>query len=294
MPNWFKLATGWLLTVLVALAFSWGAIAQVRNRVDMPGTVIPTQVVVNGLEISQETPAPATTTATVQAIGVEPELETFSDTTTTGDVVADEPDDGATTQTTGAESSGTTSASTSDTSGTTTTTRSEPSGSAASAVPESSGTTSTTSADGNSAPTTTETSVTTTTQATTTTETPVTTTTEATTTTETPPPADPPPDDEDPPPADEPETQTATYNLTLGVVTISYSSDVVNLVGAAPKKIGYSAEIEKSGPTEVKVKFESDDHVSEFTAKLEDGKLDIEIDESPKDDDGDGDGDSGD
>jgi len=42
MSNSLKLAIGWVLTVFVALAFSWGAIGQVRNRVDQPSTVIPT------------------------------------------------------------------------------------------------------------------------------------------------------------------------------------------------------------------------------------------------------------
>ncbi|MEN8237887.1 MAG: hypothetical protein ABFR53_01670 [Actinomycetota bacterium] len=69
------------------------------------------------------------------------------------------------------------------------------------------------------------------------------------------------------------------------MVTISHSPGVVNLVGASPKA-GFEAEVNKAGPSEVRVTFESDDHVSEFRAEWEDGELDIE----KKEIEGDGDG----
>jgi len=70
-------------------------------------------------------------------------------------------------------------------------------------------------------------------------------------------------------------------------VTISHSPGVVNLVGASPNS-GFSAQLNNAGPTEVRVTFESDDHVSEFRAEWEDGVLDIKQEE--KDGDGDDDG----
>jgi hypothetical protein len=54
-------------------------------------------------------------------------------------------------------------------------------------------------------------------------------------------------------------------------------------VNAVPKA-GFSVEVEKSGPKEVEVKFESADHQSEFRARWKDG-LDIDIDEESEEDD---------
>jgi len=69
-------------------------------------------------------------------------------------------------------------------------------------------------------------------------------------------------------------------------VTISYSPGVVKLVGASPNIAGgFSAEVKDSGPDEVEVVFESDDHESEFSAKWEDGKLEISKDENSGGDD---------
>ena len=79
-------------------------------------------------------------------------------------------------------------------------------------------------------------------------------------------------------------TQTSTYDLTGGVVTISHSPGVVNLVGASPKA-GFDAEVKNAGPSEVRVTFESDDHVSEFRAEWEDGNLDIKTEEDDSDGD---------
>ncbi len=55
-------------------------------------------------------------------------------------------------------------------------------------------------------------------------------------------------------------------------------------VNAVPKA-GFSVEVEKSGPKEVEVKFESADHQSEFRARWKDGELDIDIDEESEEDD---------
>jgi len=76
-------------------------------------------------------------------------------------------------------------------------------------------------------------------------------------------------------------TQTSIYVLTGGTVTIRYSPGVVILVGASPKSQGgpWSTEVEKSGPDEVRVTFESDDHVSEFRAEWDGGELKVEKEE---------------
>ena len=58
----------------------------------------------------------------------------------------------------------------------------------------------------------------------------------------------------------------------------------MNYFSASPKG-GFSTDVEKRGPDEVRVTFESDTHESEFTAKWEGGELRIEKEENPKDDD---------
>ena len=74
-----------------------------------------------------------------------------------------------------------------------------------------------------------------------------------------------------------------TYTLIGGQVWISADEPDVAFVNAVPKA-GFSVEVEKSGPTEVEVKFESADHQSEFRARWNDGELDIDIDEESEDD----------
>ena len=44
-------------------------------------------------------------------------------------------------------------------------------------------------------------------------------------------------------------------------------------------------EIEDSGPSEVELDFESDDHRSKFKAEWSSGELDVDISEEPEDDD---------
>jgi len=91
-----------------------------------------------------------------------------------------------------------------------------------------------------------------------------------------------------PPPSTTTTTTTApgpvrsTHQLIGGQVTISSLEPTVDYVSAVPAG-GFSAEIEETGPNEVKVKFESDAHESSFKAKWEDGELDIDIDEEPND-----------
>lgn len=41
MPSWIKLAAGWALAAFTAVALSWGAVAQVRDRVVEPAITIP-------------------------------------------------------------------------------------------------------------------------------------------------------------------------------------------------------------------------------------------------------------
>jgi hypothetical protein len=80
-----------------------------------------------------------------------------------------------------------------------------------------------------------------------------------------------------------PPAQTSSYSLVGGVVTISYSPGVVNFVSAIPQP-GYSTEQRETGPTEVRIRFESDDHTSDFRARWQDGELEITENETGDDD----------
>ncbi len=72
---------------------------------------------------------------------------------------------------------------------------------------------------------------------------------------------------------------TKTYTLVGGRVTISASDPSVTFISAIPNA-GFSVDLESSGPNEVKVEFDSEDHESEFTAKWHEGELLVDIDES--------------
>lgn len=61
-----------------------------------------------------------------------------------------------------------------------------------------------------------------------------------------------------------------------GTVTVSYGGGQVHLQGASPA-FGYSMEIEKTGPDEVRVDFESDDSEISVRVEWENGSLDIEV-----------------
>jgi hypothetical protein len=208
MTGSIKLVGGWLLAAVVAVAFSWGAVAQVRNRVIQPSIEIPpTQVAATG-------PTTTTSTADPTVIRVEPE------------VVAAEPED-------------------SDTPGMTTT---QPQSTTTSMTPTTAATTAT------AAPTTTTTTTTTTTAP------PQTTTT----TTAAP-------------------IQTSSYQLTGGVVTISYSPGVVSFVSAIPQP-GFGTDARETGPERVRIRFESDTHTSDFRAEWEGSELKITQNETGGDD----------
>lgn len=60
-------------------------------------------------------------------------------------------------------------------------------------------------------------------------------------------------------------------------MTVSYSNGDVFFEGASPA-IGYSAEIEDTGPDKVRVDFEGEDDEVSVRVEWKDGKLDIEID----------------
>jgi len=215
MPNWTKLAAGWAFAALIAIAFSWGAVSQVRNRVIQPTIEIPTTAVI-AASISEPDAGPAISTTAPRVIRLEPEVV----------------EDGTTTSTTAANGAGTPG---NNTTTSTTTTTSPPPGATSTTGP----------------PTT----------STTTTLPPAATTTTTTTTTI---------------PL---QTETATYDLVGGVVTISFSPGVVNWVSSFPHG-GYSTEVKHAGPNEVRVRFESDDHTSDFRAEWEGGELKITLDET--------------
>ena len=56
-----------------------------------------------------------------------------------------------------------------------------------------------------------------------------------------------------------------TYTLIGGTVTLSFGNGEVRVASVAPNA-GFDADIEKGGPVEVEVDFESNDHKSELSA----------------------------
>lgn len=77
-----------------------------------------------------------------------------------------------------------------------------------------------------------------------------------------------------------------TYDLIGGTVTLTVGNGEVNLVSAVPRP-GFDTDYEHTGPKEVEIKFESNDHKSKLEAQWENGELKVEIEEEPH-----GDGDS--
>lgn len=67
-----------------------------------------------------------------------------------------------------------------------------------------------------------------------------------------------------------------TINSSGGTVTVSYGNGQVHLQGASPA-FGYSMEIEKTGPDEVRVDFESEDSDVSVRVEWEGDSLDIEV-----------------
>lgn len=67
-----------------------------------------------------------------------------------------------------------------------------------------------------------------------------------------------------------------TISSAGGTVTVSYGDGQVHLQGASPA-FGYSMEVEKTGPDEVRVDFESEGSEISVRVEWENGSLDIEI-----------------
>ena len=61
---------------------------------------------------------------------------------------------------------------------------------------------------------------------------------------------------------------------------LSYGGGEVHLVSATPRP-GFVADYEHTGPREVEIKFESNDHKSKLEASYENGELDVDIEEEP-------------
>ncbi len=80
-----------------------------------------------------------------------------------------------------------------------------------------------------------------------------------------------------------PSLETATYELTGGWVRIQYGDGEVRLVDAAPYS-GYSMTAEKTGPIEIEIEFEGPGYEGKFTADMEYGSLDVDIDEGGDED----------
>ena len=78
--------------------------------------------------------------------------------------------------------------------------------------------------------------------------------------------------------------ETATYELTGGWVRIRYGGGEVHLVDAAPYA-GYTMKPEKTGPLKVEIEFEGPGYEGQFKADMEDGPLDVDIDEGDDEDD---------
>jgi hypothetical protein len=75
-------------------------------------------------------------------------------------------------------------------------------------------------------------------------------------------------------------SQTKTYELIGGTVTVRIGSGTVELVSLAPKT-GFASKIKDDGPDKVKVTFTSNTHESKFEAEFEDGEYEFKIDEEP-------------
>ena len=73
----------------------------------------------------------------------------------------------------------------------------------------------------------------------------------------------------------------STHDLKGGTVVLSFGSGEVNLVSATPRP-GFSVDPEHTGPIEVEVKFESNDHKSKLEAHVEGGELRVETEEEPR------------
>ena len=63
-----------------------------------------------------------------------------------------------------------------------------------------------------------------------------------------------------------------------GTVTVLVSPGAITLVSADPAP-GFTAEVDKAGPPEVRVEFTDGDTEVEVRVRWEDGRVDVEIDD---------------
>lgn len=75
--------------------------------------------------------------------------------------------------------------------------------------------------------------------------------------------------------------ETRSYQLVGGTVTVRYSSTLVEVLVATPAD-GFETEIDRDGPTDLKVEFESETHRSRLDAEWEDGAPRDRIREEPR------------
>jgi len=75
--------------------------------------------------------------------------------------------------------------------------------------------------------------------------------------------------------APQPPVSTA---LVGGTVTVQRSGSSVTLISAVPAS-GFTADIEKAGPSKVEVEFKSENHESQFQAEVSSGVLEIDTEE---------------
>jgi cytoskeletal protein RodZ len=78
------------------------------------------------------------------------------------------------------------------------------------------------------------------------------------------------PDDDE---GEDASAETRSYRLVGGTVTISYSATRVDVVVATPAD-GFDVEVERDGPTDLRVEFTGDDHESRLDASWEEGPRD--------------------
>lgn len=75
-----------------------------------------------------------------------------------------------------------------------------------------------------------------------------------------------------------PVNAVESYELDGGWVSLRSTSEGVFLESASPKS-GWTVEVEKTGPEQVKLEFKDGSHEIQFTAEFGDGRVKIEIDD---------------
>ena len=74
-----------------------------------------------------------------------------------------------------------------------------------------------------------------------------------------------------------------TYDLVGGTVSVDVGDGTVVLVGASPKS-GFSVRVENAGPQRVEVRFENDEHVSQFSGRFSGGAYAPKVEEHDRHD----------